>query len=341
MGIGPEQIRPLYEAALREYLGKGAEPVATLDAAPDADKVSLQEAASKPKEQLISELVQKVQMQGMTPARATIAAQEMYAKAEKHFGDNAEIVLEAYQPGQDPGKFLDGFQNAYIAGKLGNKVALENSGVAAYLKEEQRGAAFDLGRKESGRLQLDYTKDNDIIAAGSVLDHFDRKIRLSDISEDLKKVNPNYSSGEYKWRNNCQRCVAAYEMRRRGFNVTAKPISVAAEKDIVAQNWSKVWTNDPPLLCRSGNGKAQVEAQMKRWGDGARAIVYVKWKGYGLAHVFIAENRNETIVYIDPQNGNENCSNYFSRATEGCTQVLRIDKCTPTDLILKCCQNVR
>jgi len=268
-------------------------------------------------------------------------AQRMYTEAEKIFGADTDIVLEMLQPDQNPRKFLDGFQNAYIAGKMGDIAALENSSVAAYLTEEQRETAFDLGSKENGRRQLDYANDNGIIAAGSVLDHFDRKIRLSDISEDLKKVNPNYSSGEYKWRNNCQRCVATYEMRRRGFNVTAKPILVDAAKDVVAKNWSKMWTNDLPLLCRTGNGKAQIEAQMKRWGDGARAVVCVEWKKHGSAHVFIVENRNGSVVFIDPQTGNGDCIHYFSYVKEGQTKVLRIDKCTPGNLILECCENVR
>ena len=163
MGIGPEQIRPLYEAALREYLGKGTDQNAMLDAAPDADKASLQETAPKPKEQIISELVPKIQMQGMTPARAIIAAQEMYAKAEKHFGDSAEVVLEAYQPGQDPGKFLDGFQNAYIAGKLGNKAALENSTATAYLTQEQRMAAYEMGAGVKNTRPVEYREKRDII----------------------------------------------------------------------------------------------------------------------------------------------------------------------------------
>ena len=339
-----ETVPIRYEDVLQQYL----ENDPTLSAGDihsiadlNVDYATDIEVIPKTKEQLISELAPKIQKTGITPGRAAIAAQEMYAEAEKWYGSNADTVLEMFQPGQDPRKFLDGFRNAYIAGKLGNKAALENSTAAAYLTEEQRGIAFDLGYKKSGRLQLDYANDNGIIAAGSVLDHFDRKIRLSDISEDLKKVNPNYSSREHQWTHNCQRCVATYEMRRRGFNVTAKPILAHESFDTIAKNWSKVWTNDPPLLCRAGNGKAQIEAQMKRWGDGARAIVCVKWKEYDLAHVFVAENRNGTIVYIDPQNGNENCSNYFSRAKEGCTQVLRVDKCTPTDLILECCQNVR
>ena len=72
-------------------------------------------------------------------------AQRMYTEAEKIFGADTDIVLEMLQPDQNPRKFLDGFQNAYIAGKMGDIAALENSTAAAYLTEEQRNLAFDLG----------------------------------------------------------------------------------------------------------------------------------------------------------------------------------------------------
>ena len=41
-------------------------------------------------------------------------------------------------------------------------------------------------------------------------------------AQDLTATNPRYSEG-LEWQINCQRCVGAYEMRRRGYDVTAKP----------------------------------------------------------------------------------------------------------------------
>ena len=73
-------------------------------------------------------------------------AQRLYTEAEKIFGADTDIVLEMLQPDQNPRKFLDGFQNAYLSGKLGDKAALENSTAAAYLTEEQRSFAFELGK---------------------------------------------------------------------------------------------------------------------------------------------------------------------------------------------------
>jgi len=160
-----EQQPMRYEDALKAYVQgdtrfsakpnvQTGSPDATTDAAPTAGSDLPQETAPKPKDQVIAELAPKLQKPGTTPGRATIAAQEMYAEAEKWYGSNADTVLEMFQPGQDPSKFLDGFRNAYIAGKLGDKAALENSSVAAYLLENQRVAAFRLGRVEGVEKQI-------------------------------------------------------------------------------------------------------------------------------------------------------------------------------------------
>ena len=77
-------------------------------------------------------------------------AQRMYTEAEKIFGADTDIVLEMLQPDQNPRKFLDGFQNAYLAGKLGDKAALENSTAAAYLSDSQRELAFAMGAQAAG-----------------------------------------------------------------------------------------------------------------------------------------------------------------------------------------------
>ena len=143
------KMRPRYEDYLRRYL-EGDTDLSMLNADTAAAPEKTQQPAPKPKEQLISDLVPKIQMQGMTPVRATIAAQKMFTKAESRYGSKADVVLEMLQPGQDPGKYMAGFQNAYIAGKLGDMAALENSGVAAYLTEEQRTEAYTLGQ-QAGR----------------------------------------------------------------------------------------------------------------------------------------------------------------------------------------------
>lgn len=49
------------------------------------------------------------------------------------------------------------------------------------------------------------------------------EIRDLSIIADIKATNPGFSTHTYEYMENCQRCVVAYEARRRGYNVVAKP----------------------------------------------------------------------------------------------------------------------
>ena len=98
----------------------------------------------------ISGLADKLHKRGATYGKSLIEAERVYVDAEKRFGSNAVTVLEYLQPGQDPRRFLDGFQNAYILGKQGaGPNALKNSTAAAYLTQEQREFAYALGARRS------------------------------------------------------------------------------------------------------------------------------------------------------------------------------------------------
>ena len=154
---------------------------------------------------------------------------------------------------------------------------------------------------------------------------------------DIKGTNPLFSSGR-EYQINCQRCVPAYEMRRRGYDVTALP-RIMTGVDDTANHWQSIFENAQWLACSSGSGVTQVTNQLKAWGDGARAEIYVAWKGRGAgAHVFVGENSGGTIRFLDPQSGALDVSHYFKHAKTGSTLICRIDGLDPTDYILGCCE---
>lgn len=155
--------------------------------------------------------------------------------------------------------------------------------------------------------------------------------------DDIKSTNPLFSSGR-EYQINCQRCVPAYEMRRRGYDVTAKP-RIMTGTDDTAAHWQSVFDGAQWLACSSGSGVTQVTNQLKAWGDGARAEIYVAWKGRGGgAHVFVGENFGGTVQFFDPQSGSMDVSHYFKYAKTGHTLICRIDGLDPTDYILGCCE---
>lgn len=169
-----------------------------------------------------------------------------------------------------------------------------------------------------------------------------------DIDKDLKDSNPHYREGR-EYRENCQRCVWAYDMRRRGYDVEALAAPSGADTLSYMRNpkgWPEVAKNGRnELITPAGRTGAairkSIETQMAEWGDGSRGIVRVQWQKKNYGHVFIAEQVNGKTRFIDPQNGAKDVTHYFDsgkiRATE--TKLLRTDDKEISDLINKAVKN--
>ncbi len=166
-----------------------------------------------------------------------------------------------------------------------------------------------------------------------------------DIDDCYNTTNPLYSSGR-QYKENCQRCVSAYEARRRGYDVTASERIFDGTDTLPymmnQKGWANVYENgiaslNTPVGSRSATIKQSIESMMTSYGDGARAIVRVQWRGGG-GHVFIAEQVNGVTQFIDPQSGERDCSYYFNAGMikPTSTRLLRIDDKSFTDLIEKC-----
>lgn len=169
---------------------------------------------------------------------------------------------------------------------------------------------------------------------------------------DLAASNPNYSQG-IEWQSNCQRCVAAYELRRRGYDVTALPRPMMnGSPDRTDDLPNRFSENGWPMMfegsvlepCKASTGArtmGKVERLMASWGDGSRAIVRVQWqKRYGgSGHVFIAEQRNGKTYFIDPQSNDRDCSRYFNLVDRLETYCMRVDNLKETDLVEKAVTN--
>ena len=156
------------------------------------------------------------------------------------------------------------------------------------------------------------------------------------IQDAVKGANPNYSRGS-AYGVNCQRCVQAYEFRRRGYDVVAKP--KPSTNNIIS--WGSECFIQPGAYQYSYQAYAlnQTEAAVKKAlanaPDGSRFSIYIKWKRTygGSAHVFIAEKTGGVVHYLDPQTGNMDASDYFTRGSKGCFGYFRLDdKALTTDL---------
>jgi len=156
--------------------------------------------------------------------------------------------------------------------------------------------------------------------------------------EALTNANPNYSQGR-EYRVNCQRCVYAYELQRRGYDVEAQAATMDGH-DPMFQNgrWTigfegQRW--DQNLGTRNTMVEKNIVGKMQGWGDGSRAIVYVAWKR-GQAHVFNVENKGGKVSIFEAQSGKKySLSEYLSLAKPSETMISRVDNLKPNNGVLQ------
>ena len=102
------------------------------------------------------------------------------------------------------------------------------------------------------------------------------------VDEALAGSNPHYREGR-EWQQNCQRCIYAYEMQRRGYDVEALPRIFDGTDRLPymydKNGWLAVMDGAKAVDFPSRNTIQKMADQMANWGDGARAIVRVQWKG--------------------------------------------------------------
>lgn len=212
--------------------------------------------------------------------------------------------------------------------------------------EDFKGKYLDFIRKlpENSDNPLDNSAESGIIESG--IPYLDAKPRLEKhgIEDCYNTTNPHLNGGE-EYTRNCQRCIPAYEARRRGFDVTAKPAALGDEplkNTYGSHGWANVFENgENNVVSISGTSAADVKKNirllMQNYGDGARVAVKVGL-GKHNGHVFIAEQIDGKTVFIDPQTGDKNCAYWFmdGMITPDKTRLLRIDDKGFTNLIEEC-----
>lgn len=168
-------------------------------------------------------------------------------------------------------------------------------------------------------------RGNGKIEVGEALYHFKKIVGEHSRSADLRAVNPHYSDGTPEYTDNCQRCAATYEARRRGYDVEAKP-HITSETDefqnlnVLQPEKAGVFSmyQHPVVDVISSNSgincRKKVLAKMKEYGESSRATIVVVWKDERYGHAFVVEQQNGKTVFIDPQCNKANVEEYFTRA---------------------------
>lgn len=150
----------------------------------------------------------------------------------------------------------------------------------------------------------------------------------------LQSVNPKYATGDIAYKANCPNCVSAYEMRKRGYDVTAKP---AGKNHYLNRNPETAWI-DPDVRKATGSGKNDILKSFKEWPENSRAEIAVVWKGNNKGHVIVAEKIKGDVLFYDVQSGNALSENFWERIEEERTLYWRIDNIEPSDRGITACE---
>lgn len=145
-------------------------------------------------------------------------------------------------------------------------------------------------------------KDIDGVKKGEPMSHYEA---------NANRANPKFRRGvDDEYSRNCQTCVLAYELRRRGYDVMAGPrddLGTAMAATLVSVVWVDPETKTYPV--RRINAKVQTQQQAVEWFEetvkqGERYQLCVTWENTTSAHtvVLMRNNVGELVIY-DPQTG--------------------------------------
>ena len=167
----------------------------------------------------------------------------------------------------------------------------------------------------------------------------------SEIQDCLKASDPLFSTHKASYMEKCQRCVMAYELRRRGYSVVAQPYIPGGADMLPYMNrrygWPAVFEKQIITDCSAvtqTQAKENIKRQMCAYGDGSRAIVKVNWLSRANGHLFMVENFKGRIYFIDPQTGSDDVAWYFQYVAPGHVIIMRTDRVKFTKLVRLCCE---
>ena len=135
----------------------------------------------------------------------------------------------------------------------------------------------------------------------------------------LKNSNPKFKK-EFGYDLNCPNCVCAYEMRKRGYNVVARPY-VSGGSHYLNKYPEEAWEGAIPVECSGKDDIIKLLEEVN--GDARFEVVYMRKRGAG--HVIVVEKENDVIRFLDPQCGKELDGNYLNNKNIDSIVCFRID----------------
>lgn len=159
-------------------------------------------------------------------------------------------------------------------------------------------------------------------------------------------ANPNYDpTGQFDaYNENCQRCVVAFELRRRGYDVTALPSynndtlpNVAYSRDGMRHGrWAGAFQGikfESVGAKTSGEVYNNIIQKVRDAGPGSRFVVSMAYSSDPQnGHVFNIENRKGVVFAVDAQTGKRLwLNNFLKNAQTNNVTIARTDNARISD----------
>ena len=131
-----------------------------------------------------------------------------------------------------------------------------------------------------------------------------KKQKPTTIDQDIKACNPKFNGLMNGYVNNCTNVTMTYELRRRGYDVTAKPLFGGRPTDEINKMFGnpKIAMMTPSY--ERGNKIKPADQIRTSIGDqpkGARGAIRVTFKEGGMGHIFNWEMVGGSVRFIDAQ----------------------------------------
>ena len=168
-----------------------------------------------------------------------------------------------------------------------------------------------------------------------------RGLPMSHDQANQLRGNPHYKKAE-GYQVNCQTCVVAYELRLRGFDVSALPNTAGSALEKLAGETYAAWQGlkraDIPIFGRSYIGaNNKLKRERLNWkkvnaamSEPGRYHIGWRWKRKWDGHIITIERFPDgTFRSYDPQTGEIGVLRKYSRDIAGSVTVYRVDTLAP------------
>ena len=211
----------------------------------------------------------------------------------------------------------------------------------------------DIKRRYWERFEPDYLTDEQKLANIEAYLQIEKDLGIKRgrpmSHEQANKMHGNLYYGESKaYSVNCQTCVVAYELRLRGFDVSALPNTADSALSKLSKAthtaWQGITREDILVIAKTTLDKyghikqpplkwVKVSAAMTETG---RYHIAWRWKRKRSGHIITAERLPDgSLRFYDPQNGMSGALDLYKKDIAGNIRIYRVDNLAPNANIVK------